>query len=113
MIDGKEFGSRIKLARQERGYTIEKSAELCDVSESIWRQYERGARFPTINRFIELCRVMKQRPEFFLGNELDDLYKTMTRLAAKLDQLPEEDLDILEAAADKMIERLHTRAGKA
>jgi len=112
MIDGKVFGSRIKLARQERGLTIEKSAELCDVSESIWRQYERGARFPTINRFVELCRVMKQKPEYFLGNELDDLYKLMNRLISKMYKLPEEDLEILEATTDKMIELLHTRADK-
>lgn len=112
MINGIIFGSRVKLARQERGYTIEKAAELCDVSESIWRQYERGARFPTINHFIELCKVMEQRPEYFLSNELFDLYKANDRLIEKLNKLPDEDLEILEAAADKMIERISMRANR-
>ena len=112
MINGREFGSRVKLSRQERGLTIEKAAALCGVSESIWRQYERGARFPTLSRFLTLCKVMEQRPEYFISGEIGELYRGMNRIASTMDQLPEEDLEILEATADKMLERLIKRTDK-
>lgn len=40
--DRKSFGNRIKEIREYRKLTIEEAAELCDCSDSTWKQYERG-----------------------------------------------------------------------
>lgn len=42
MKDRQGFGNRIKEMREHRNLTIEQAAELCDCSESTWKQYERG-----------------------------------------------------------------------
>ena len=60
MKNSSEFGSRIKLTRHELGITIERAAERCDVSESVWRQYEKGKRFPALNRFVERKKLSEK-----------------------------------------------------
>lgn len=102
MRNDKEFGSRIKQARQELGITIERAAEYCDVSESVWRQYEGGRRFPTLNRFVEVCLSMEQRPEYFLADELENLYDNINELISIVHGLKEKDIEILLAAAKEM-----------
>ena len=39
MKDRQGFGNRIKEMREQRNLTIEQAAELCDCSESTWKQY--------------------------------------------------------------------------
>ena len=48
MKDRQGFGSRIKEMREYRNLTIEKAAELCDCSDSTWKQYERGERLLSV-----------------------------------------------------------------
>ena len=69
MKDRQGFGNRIKEMREHRNLTIEQAAELCDCSESTWKQYERGERLPSVPKLKNICLVLKVKPEYIYGSE--------------------------------------------
>ena len=78
MKDRQGFGNRIKEMREQRNLTIEQAAELCDCSESTWKQYERGERLPSVPKLKSICLVLKVKPEYIYGSELDELQEDIT-----------------------------------
>lgn len=101
------FGNRIKEMREYRNFTIEQAAELCDCSESTWKQYERGERLPSVPKLKNICLILKVKPEYIYGPELDGLQKDITeieQLKLKLEQLSSEDIAVIKAAVEKRLE---------
>ena len=110
MKDRQGFGSRIKEMREHRNLTIEQAAELCDCSESTWKQYERGERLPSVPKLKSICLVLKVKPEYIYGSELDGLQEDITeigQLKLKIEQLPSDDIAIIKAAVEKRLELLN------
>ena len=107
MDDRKGFGARIKAIREFRNLSIERAAEMCEASESIFKQYERGERLPSLSKLKSLCLGLKVKPEYFFGPELDELMEDMTeaeQLKAKIDQLRSDEIAVLDAAVSKRLE---------
>lgn len=107
MEDKIGFGNRIKTLRELRGFTIEQAAECCGASVSIWRQYEKGERLPSIDKLIKICLGLRQKPEYFFGPELDALMEDSSateRVKSKIDQLPPDDIEVIDAAISKRLE---------
>lgn len=98
---------RIKALRSLRGLTIEQAAEACDASVSVWRQYEKGERLPSLQKLITICLVLRRKPEYFFGPELDALQDGLNeteQLKAKIDQMQPDDIAVLDAAVSKRLE---------
>lgn len=112
MKDRQGFGNRIKEMRELRNLTIEQAAELCDCSESTWKQYERGERLPSIPKLKSICLVLKVKPEYIYGTELDGLQDDISeieQLKLKLEQLSPDDISVIKAAVEKRLELLHNK----
>lgn len=108
------FGSRIKALRELRGLTIEQTAEKCDSSASAWRQYEKGQRLPSLSKLKIMCLVLREKPEYFFGSELDALLDDMNgteKLKAKIAQLQPDDIEVIDAAVSKRLELRNQRGG--
>ena len=104
MKDRQGFGNRIKEMREQRNLTIEQAAELCDCSESTWKQYERVPKLKSI------CLVLKVKPEYIYGSELDELQEDITeveQLKLKIEQLSSDDIAVIKAAVEKRLEILN------
>jgi len=109
MKDRQGFGNRIKEMRELRNLTIEKAAELCDCSESTWKQYERGERLPSVPKLKSICLVLKVKPEYIYGPELDGLREDITeieQLKLEIEQLSPDDIAVIKAAVEKRLELL-------
>ena len=108
MLDDRAgFGQRIKKLRELRGYTMEQAAEYCEASVSVWRQYEKGERLPSLPMLKSICLVLRQRPEYFFGPELDGLMDDANdseKLKAKIDKLQPDDVAVVDAAVSKRLE---------
>lgn len=107
MNDRQAFGARIREIREKRNLTIEEAAELCDASVSIWKQYERGERLPSLEKFVSICIVLKIKPEFILGSELNglqDSIQVIDKLKLKIEQLTPDDISVIDAAVSKRLE---------
>ena len=110
MKDRQGFGNRIKEMREHRNVTIEQAAELCDCSESTWKQYERGERLPSVPKLKSICLALKVKPEYIYGSELDGLQEDITeieQLKLKIDQLSPDDIAVIKAAVEKRLELLN------
>ena len=104
MKDRQGFGNRIKEMREQRNLTIEQAAELCDCSESTWKQYERGERLPSVPKLKSICLVLKVKPEYIYGSELDGLQEDISeveQLKLKIEQLSSDDIAVIKAAVEK------------
>ena len=112
MKDRQGFGNRIKEMREHRNLTIEQAAGFCDCSESTWKQYERGKRLPSVPKLKSICLVLKVKPEYIYGSELDELQEDMTeieQLKLKIEQLPSEDIAVIKTAVEKRLELLNKK----
>ena len=110
MKDRQGFGNRIKEMREHRNLTIEQAAELCDCSESTLKQYERGERLPSVPKLKNICLVLKVKPEYIYGSELDGLQEGITeveQLKLKIEQLSSDDIAVIKAAVEKRLELLN------
>ena len=111
MNDRKGFGSRIKAAREHQKFTLDNAAELCDVSLSTWKQYERGERLPSLSKFIKLCLVLQVRPEYLLGPELDEQKEnldTIEQLKLMIEELNSDDVALFHTSISKRLEIINS-----
>ena len=67
------FGKRVKLARNDRGFTGDELSELCGINSSYLRQIEAGNKVPSLSVFLELCKNLKVTPNYLLAETLTEL----------------------------------------
>ena len=82
----KNIGKNIKIARLKKGFSQEKLAELCGVSDRHIGLLERGQTSGSIPLIIDICNVLDVSPNFvfrdiiknndntILPNDISDLY---------------------------------------
>lgn len=100
MEDRQGFGNRIKEMRLCRFLAIGKAAELCDCSESTWKQYERGERLPSIPKSKSICLILNMKPEYIYGSELVGLQENV----AEIEQLSPNDITVIKST-NKLFKR--------
>lgn len=65
----KTFGSRLKEAREKRGFSVSRLAMELGVSRAAIRYYERGEREPGISMLVTLCEKLGKSPNDLLGGK--------------------------------------------
>lgn len=60
------FGERLKVAREQIGFTQPKLAGLIGYGTSTVSEYERGTNKPNLDTFIKLCNILNRPPNYFL-----------------------------------------------
>lgn len=87
----KEVGEQIRLQRKAKGYSMQKAAELLDLSTNHYSDLERGKYFPRVETLVEIVD--------FYGCTMDDLFKNVIRngymkdaseCMARINRLPRE-----------------------
>lgn len=74
-VDYTAFGSRIRKARKEKGYTQEKLAELVSVTTGHIGSIERGKAKIGLETFVRICRALDVTPDQLL---FDSAFQPMT-----------------------------------
>ena len=52
-----DFGVLIRMYREDNRYSMEKLAELCDISDRCIGNIERGMSNPKLDTMVKLCKV--------------------------------------------------------
>ena len=103
------LAERLKQARKETGYSLEKVAELCNVQQyqTVSKQ-ENGKVMPSLEKLLTLCNIYKCELGYLLGE-----YKCKTRIATDIQEetgLSEQAVNFLKeqklyrcSAIDKII----------
>lgn len=100
----KTFGERLKSARTMAGLSLQELAELLQgsaVSKQALGKYEQGRMKPSPDVFLEICRALKVRPDYFtreISVELDQVeFRKLQRTAEKkIEAVREQTKDFLE-----------------
>ena len=81
-----DIAARIKFFREQKGYTVNKLANLAGISQSYLRSVELGQTNPTIETLSELCWALDISLRDFFDEETlsslqhDELFQQMYRL---------------------------------
>lgn len=81
-----DIAARIKFFREQKGYTVNKLANLSGISQSYLRSVELGQKNPTIETLSELCWALDISLRDFFDEETlsslqhDELFQQMYRL---------------------------------
>lgn len=63
----KIFGSRLSESRRDRGFTQEELANRLGVTPQALSKWERGASFPDLEMFAEICELLGTGADYLLG----------------------------------------------
>ncbi|MDR0286363.1 MAG: helix-turn-helix domain-containing protein [Clostridiales bacterium] len=104
VVDYAKLGSRIKMARINKGYTQEELAEIIKVSKNYISCIERNHSIPSLDTLISICNSLDTTPDRLL---LDSIIKSeeylMDEIAIKLRQCSNRNIFLIE----KFIELLN------
>lgn len=91
---------RIRKAREDRGYTREKFAELLDVSVSYMAEVERGRTGISVKMLVKICNVLGLSADYILfGEERAE----NQALADKLARVDEKYLPLIDAVITQLL----------
>lgn len=86
----------LKAAREEKGLTQEKLAEILNVSRVTIARYESGDRWPDCETLLKLADITGCSVDYLLGREL-----IKTEKVEKLPQQPDEGRERMQLVIDK------------
>lgn len=81
-----DIAARIKFFREQKGYTVNKLANLAGISQSYLRAVELGQKNPTVDLLSNLCWALDISLRDFFNDELlsdlkqDELLRQIYRL---------------------------------
>jgi len=101
-MDLRDFGKRIKAAREEKGLTQEKLAELLDLSPTHVSVIERGVKAPRLDTLIRIANTLEVSADELLQDVVDHSQVCVANdLTKRIMALPYERrtriLNVLEA----------------
>lgn len=96
--------TRIRKARENRGYTRERFAEILDVSVSYLAELERGRTGISVKMLVKVCNVLGLSADYILFGEkrtsdtlrLDAIHRIDEKYIPLLDKMISELLAISE-----------------
>lgn len=111
-INLKKIGARVRAARKSLGLSQEELAERCGCSSVFISHVELGHASPSFQLFLHICGALEITPDSLLL-DVPELYNrnfVEGSLAAKLQMLTTDDLDIVSEIVDVFLKRKNCRA---
>lgn len=99
----KEMGQKIQLARKEAGYTQDELAELLDINPKNLSAVERGALGLSIERLCTISMALHVSVDSLLFSQENFDAGHCARIAAKLEDLSEDQLNAVEQVITSII----------
>lgn len=103
------IGSRIKLARENRGWTQEELAEKIDRSTQFISTIERGIAGASLGTVINLCEVLGVSSEWLLCGK--QAVPDSETIAVKISSLSSAQLTALDRVTDELLHLLKITEG--
>jgi len=103
--DTRAFGEAIKEARENKGWSREKLAEMLDVSARHIQYIETRGQHPSLQKFYTLAKLFDISIDEYLLPDITKGKNTRRRqLDAMLDSMNERDLSVVTATAKALQE---------
>ena len=103
------FGEAIKEARENKGWSREKLAEMLDISARHIQYIETRGQHPSLQKFYTLAKLFNISIDEYLLPDIAKGKNTRRRqLDAMLDSMDEKDLSVVTATAKALQESKET-----
>ena len=107
VISYRDIGARVRVLRQELGFTQAKLAKILGTTQTALSEVERGNRGLTVQQVVKLARSLKVSPNDILGERTGDerrpqSAKVLRRLHL-IEQLPGPQQDAVLKVIDGII----------
>jgi transcriptional regulator with XRE-family HTH domain len=94
-LDKKEFGARLRKARDDKRITQDQIAEVCGKSRNAVSNWENGINFPEVEHLHLTCRLLETSSDELLGlkgveSPISGIPPRIIKAAKKLAALPTE-----------------------
>jgi transcriptional regulator with XRE-family HTH domain len=103
-FDSTAFGQAVKKAREDRGMTREKLAEMLGLSTRHVQYIETRGQHPSLTRFYLLATILNISVDQFFFHEIENKTTQRRQIDAMLDRMDENDLSVIFATAKAMLE---------
>lgn len=103
------IGSRIKLARENMGWTQEELAEKIDLSTQFISTIERGVAGASLGTVIRLCEVLNVSSEWLLCGK--QAVPDSEKIATKIGFLSSAQLAAFDKVTDELLHLLKVTEG--
>ena len=104
-MDLREFGKRVKAAREDKGLTQEKLAELLDLSPTHVSVIERGVKAPRLDTFVRLANTLGVSADELLQDVVEHSQVCVANaLTTQIMELPHERRTKIINALNALIE---------
>ena len=99
-VDMRAFGRAVKKAREQRGLSREKAAELLDLSPRFFMYIETRGQHMSLQKLYEIATLFDISIDHFFFPDKSDAKTTQRRqLDVMLDSMGEKDMSIVSATA--------------
>jgi transcriptional regulator with XRE-family HTH domain len=102
-FDSTAFGQAVKKAREDRGMTREKLAEMLGLSTRQVQYIETRGQHPSLTRFYLLATILNISVDQFFFHGTENKTQRL-QVDAMLDRMDENDLSVIFATAKAMLE---------
>jgi len=107
--DTRAFGQAVKEARENKGWSREKLAEMLDVSARHIQYIETRGQHPSLQKFYTLAKFFDISTDEYILPDIAKRKNTRRRqLDAMLDSMDERDLSVVTATAKALQESKET-----
>ena len=91
-MDSKNIGKKIREYRKKSNLTLEKFAELLDLSTTHIGNIERGSKTPTLETFIKIVNVLNVSSDVLIADKLNTKNEIkLTEISNILEELPDNE----------------------
>lgn len=73
LVNKKQLGKKIKIAREEHKYTQFELSEILGISPNYLGDIERGVKKPSLEVLIRICNTMKLSLDYLFSDSLDNI----------------------------------------
>ena len=108
-LDLKAFGQAVKEARENKGMSREKLAEILDLSPRHTQYIETRGQHPSLQKFYEIVTLFDISVDHYFFSDTTESKTTQRRqLDAMLDDVDEKELSIITATVKAMQDNKET-----
>ncbi|ADQ05544.1 helix-turn-helix domain protein [Caldicellulosiruptor owensensis OL] len=61
------FGERLRMLRNEKGFTMQQMAEMLGITIGSWAKYERNEAEPSFDKLVKIADIFNVSVDFLLG----------------------------------------------
>jgi transcriptional regulator with XRE-family HTH domain len=105
VVDSMDLANRLKIIRNNKGYSVYKLSQLSEISSTYIHEIEKSKKQPTVEVVSKLCRALDITLSEFFQEEIEKKTITLDEVIEELENLTPSQLEAIKLTAKTMKEK--------